>query len=225
MALIKLDKSILSIRGSYGGIYFTRDLSGQKIHSYPRRVRPYNPSFLGFGTDILSGMSALWHCILLAFFAASWIIFGTVHYFSRDPDDDKKISGFHWYMHYALLFPEQEGFPFWRPPKAPGDLPDSYATFDGYYMYQHTEDEWPDYCPAGYYYLEGVYGGKPYYRTTEPLYWYNWHNGTVWVLTPVLGVEEEYYTYTSTTGERGGYYWNPTQKKRSKVIIVPEGSW
>lgn len=229
MALVKTSNQISTIRGRCGGVYFKRDTSGRHVQTMPRSVR-YTRSpaqqgqwesmspFLGFGIKGFSGAAAFWLLALLGFYAAAWAEFAILYFFASDDGEKKRITGYNWYIYYALAFPECERPPFWQPPHSPGELPDYISTYQGTWTYEHSPLEWPEWCPAGYYWYRGEWNYKPSYRTDDYNY-YIWWNGTVWVQSKILGLEEPTTTFYSPGTEISARYYNPVQKKYSHVYL------
>lgn len=218
MVLAKLSNEIVSMRGRFGGVYFKTGPDGQHIQAMPRNVnytrslsqQGHGNFFDEVGASGIKGYSGsvgLWLAAFVAAFASLWAIFATMYYFHEKGKDPKKISGYNWYIHYALMFPEAERPPFWKPPHAPGKLPEYIVAYRGPWMYQHTPTEQPDYSP-GEYYWEGVeFNGRPSYHTDDGR-WYLWWRGDVWVLSLGFDYEDPPTTFYSTGTSRRGRYRN-----------------
>jgi len=233
MALAKLSNEIISIRGRFGGVYFKKSPDGQHIQAWPRLVNytrspaqrggfgPFSP-FLGFGIEGYSGSAALWLAALIATFGAAWAAYAIAYVFSKPGKEGKHISGYNWYIYYALAFAECEHPPFWKPPHSPGDLPAYIVAYRGRWQYEHAPDEWPAEA-CGDYYWEGIgWQGKPSYKTDD-FNWHIWWRGDLWVVSPGPGFEPEGLTYYRTELENGskitGYYKNPVTKKLAHVYF------
>lgn len=227
MALIKTSNEIETIRGRFGGVYFKTGPDGKHVQAMPRTVR-YTRSaaqkggygagleFSSFGIDGFSSLASLWMLALLAFFSAAWAAYALVFYFTTKTGERKRITGYNWYIHYGLAFPECERPAFWKPPHSPGDLPDLITVYKGRWTYEHPPTEWPADCCSGYFW-EGIeWNGKPSYKTDD-VKWLIWWNGIKWVLSPGLGYEPAGLTFYEMTGAMKGYYWNPVTKKYAHV--------
>lgn len=155
---------------------------------------------------------------LLGFYGALWLEYAITYYFMTEDQRKKKITGYNWFIYYALAFPEAQRPPFWKPPHSPGDLPDYICTYQGTWTYEHSPPEWPAWSPAGYYWYRGDFNGEPSYRTDNYNY-YLWWRGDVWVLSKVLGMEEPTTTFYSPTSEIRARYLNPVKNKRAHVYF------
>lgn len=227
MALAKTDNTILELRGRFGGVYFKKDAAGQHIQAMPRHVR-YTRSalqqggwgeespFLGFGVSGFSGASSLWLLALLAFFGAAWAAYAIANKFRTKKGEEKGITGYNWFIHYALAYPEMHRPPFWEPPHAPGDLPQVICTFQGTWHYEHAPPNWPYYCPSGYYWFKGWWGDCPYFGTDKND-WFLWFSEDRWVLGKTPGIEDPDTTFYSDGENIIDYYRNPVQKKWAHV--------
>jgi len=229
MAQVTLAHGIESVHGRFGGVYFKHSPDGQHIQAMPRAVRKsrmlYPRTFgesskwsMGFGISAFTGMAGLWMLALLSFFGAAWVAYALVFWFFDRSGARKKISGYNWYMHYAMMFPEEDWFPFWKPPRAPNDLPEYIATYEGMWMYEHTPPEWPADCCGGFYYPGMVWNGEPSFRTDD-YEWFLWWRGDVWVLSKSLGWEDPPTTFYSIDPGIRGYYKNTVTKKYGHVYF------
>ena len=207
MALVKTSNEIISIHGRFGGVYFKKDNSGQHIQAMPRRCRKANMRFpityggfrLGNRAANISSFSfcsGLWFLALLAFFAAAWATYALINAFREEDGQEKHITGYNWFIHYGMMFPETERPPFWEPPRAPGELPNHICTYQGFWTYEHSPPQWPEYAPSGYYWYAREWNGKPAYYRGEFGYAL-WWNGTHWVLSTDFGIEIAYYTFSN----------------------------
>lgn len=203
MVQVKLSNEIVSIHGKSGGNYFKSGSDGQHMQAMPRVVRYARSESQMFGIDGYSGMAALWQLALLGAFWAIWGAFALAHYFRG-----KRITGYNWYIHYWLLFPEAESLPFWKPPRAPGDLPAHIVTFQGRQMFRQHPDDWPADSPAGYYWETIPWKGKPAYRTDDIRH-FIWWNGTTWVLSQGIDFEPHGSTWYQHDPTIIGYFRNP----------------
>lgn len=218
MVQVKLSNEIRELRGKFGGVYFKTGRPGQHIQAMPRNIRYMRIGAQGRYRDAYSAAGAFWALALIAFFGTLWAAYALANLFTDRNGESKRISGYNWYVHYALTFPERDEFhPFWKPPHAPGDLPNYVTVYRGRWMYEHTPPELPDDCPGGYYWESPIpWNGKPAYRTDD----YNWHiwwTGTVWALSPAPGFEPADKTFYSSSGEITGWYDNPVTHKTAHV--------
>jgi hypothetical protein len=216
MALAKLSGAIVSIRGRFGGVYFKAGPDGQHVQAWPR-IRKYVRSpaqegawehmspFLGFGIKGFTGSAALWMAACVAFFGAAWAAYALVTLFMASGKEPKKISGYNWFIHYALAFPEAERPPFWKPPHAPGDLPHYISVYQGRYTYETSPDGWSDDCASAYYWPGMMWNGKRSYRDDD-FNWFLWWDGADWICSPSLDFKPPNKTFVSTTGDIRGYY-------------------
>jgi len=229
MALVKTSNEIESIRGRCGGVYFKKDRYGQHIQAMPRRCRKANmrTPVIYYGASLgnraaniksFSFASGLWALALLAFFSAMWAAYALAYYFTTHTGERKHITGYNWYIYYAMMFPETERPPFWKPPHAVGDLPDQICLFEGMWTYDHAPSQHPDYSPYGYYWYKQEWNGKPAYYRDEFGYAL-WWNGTNWVLSTDFGIEIPYYTFYSPGADIWARYHNPFQNRHAKVYI------
>lgn len=217
------------MRGRFGGVYFKTGPDGKHIQAMPRVWR-YTRSpaqqgkwetrspFLGFGMDAWTGASAIWMMALLAFWGAAWATFALIYYFTREPGDEKHITGYNWFMHYAMRFPEAERPPFWQPPHAPNDLPSFIALYKGMWTYEHDPLEWPADACTGYYWPSIPWNDKLSYKTDD-FNWHIWWKDPMWVVSPGPGFEPEALTFYSSGAEIVDYYRNPVTKKWTHVYF------
>lgn len=227
MAQIKLAPGIISIHGSFGGVYFKRGSDGQHVQAMPRAVRKYkmlyprtysrNPGWsMAYGINAFSGMAALWSLALLAFFGAAWAAYALVYMFIDPSGEKKRISGYNWYMHYAMMFPEADYFPFWKPPHAPDDLPHYVGVYRGHWQFEHIPFEWPVDCCGGFFWPGMDWNNKPSYRTDD-YEWFIWWRGDFWVVSKSLGWEDPPTTFYSPGTEIKAWYYNPVSKKYAHI--------
>ncbi|GAH56866.1 unnamed protein product, partial [marine sediment metagenome] len=100
-----------------------------------------------------------------------------VFWFTTKDGEKKKITGYNWYMHYAMMFPEADYWPFWQPPHAPGDLPHYVSTYRGRWTYEHSPLEWPVDCSAGMHWPGMEWNGEVSFRTDD-YEWFIWWRGS-----------------------------------------------
>ncbi|MBA7477989.1 hypothetical protein ES707_13404 [subsurface metagenome] len=229
MALAKLSGEIIHIRGRFGGVYFKKSPDGQHVQAMPR-VRNYARSpaqqggwgegspFMSMGIAGFSGAAGIWMLACLAFFSAAWAAYALVFWFTTKTGERKKITGYNWFIHYALRFPEAERPPFWKPPHAIGELPNFLVNYMGMWTYEHSPLEWPVECCSGMYYEGLPCNLKKSYRTDD-LKWFLWWKDPVWVLSPDLGFETPNLSFYSPDANIQGYYYNPVTKKYAHVYF------
>lgn len=227
MALIKTSSEIQSIRGRFGGVYFKTGQDGKHIQAMPR-VWDYarstaqlggfseESSFTSAGIHGYSGLAAFWGLALLGFFASAWAAYSLAHLFFGPNSQGKRITGYNWYLHYGLAFPECERPPFWKPPHSPGVLPNFIATFRGEWIYHEAPKDWPVDCCAGYYWPGVPWNDKPSYKRDD-LEWFLWWKDPNWVLSPGPGFEPAGKTFYSDASQINDYYYNPVTGHRSNV--------
>lgn len=229
MALIKLGPEITEIYGRFGGVYFKRGPDGQHIQAMPRIWHyPQSPAQLGewgegspFGSGGIkgfSGASALWMLALLGFFGALWTAWALANLFMTDRGEEKHITGYNWYIHYAMRFPEAERPPFWKPPHAINDLPAFIITYRDTWMYAHDPTEWPVSCPGDYYWRGTEFNGKPFYKNDD-LTWYIWWDNTNWIVSEGVDYKGVGMTFVSGGADIVDYYQNPVSKRYSHVYF------
>lgn len=218
MALIQTDDSIVEIRNRFGGVYFKKGPDGQHVQAMPRHVK-YQQSEIQFGgTSGFSSATWLWGLALLGWFASLWAAYALLYWFTKEEREPKRISGYNWYIYYAMQFPEAERPPFWKPPHEPGDLPDYIVTFKGYWTYEHSPPDHPAESPFGYYWRKGEWLGKDYYGTDD-FEWFVWWNGSKYVLSPSVDFEPPGLTFYSTGTNIIDYYNNPVTHSWAHVYI------
>lgn len=233
MALAKTSNEIISIRGRFGGVYFKKSPDGQHVQAMPR-VWNYTRSpaqigeadvAKGLGVSGIRGMSyasGLWHMALLAFFSAAWAAYALVYLFSRPGKEPKRITGWNWYIYYALTFPETQRPPFWKPPHGPQDLPHYIVTYQGLKTYTEAPPDWTADNPSDYYWPGLDWHGQPSYRNDE-ITWFIWWKAPTWIVSPGLDFEPAGETFYRTDlenhGKISGYYRNPVTKKTCHVYI------
>lgn len=210
MALIKTSTLIRSIRGRCGGNYFKRGTDGLHIQAMPRHVLyahtlPQSPGIGGFST-----MAPLWLMALCAYFASLWTAYALANLFTTKSGERKRISGYNWYIHYGLRFPETERPPFWKPPHAPGEMANFIATgYKDYGMYRISYEDWPEWYPFDFFWdRHMLFEGQPRYGT-DNFNWSLWWNGERWVVSPEAGMIAPDRTWYSPTHKINDYYHNP----------------
>ena len=218
MALAETDSSIISIRGRSGGVYFKKGRDSQHIQAMPRHVNYTHTGAQGEGINMFSAMAGYWMMALLAFFGAVWAAYAVAHIFYKAGKEPKKISGYNWFIYYAMMFPETVRPPFWKPPHRPGDLPDFIITTQGKWTYGHTPPEGPATFPSDYYWHWGTWNGKPCY-ITDSRQGVIWWDTTRWAVSTSLGYYVLDYTYYSDGVEIMDYYRNPDTGKYCHVYI------
>lgn len=216
MALVKLGGQIVSIRGRLGGVYFKSGPDGTHIQAMPRHVNRPHSMLAMAGIKAWTGMSALWSMALLLSYMAAWSIFALLHDYTSEDGEEKKLTAYNWYMHYAMMFPEAYTMPFWKPPHAPGDLPHYVTTGRGQWMFEHAETDWPADLAGGFYWPGMDYNGAPSFRTDD-YEWFIWWKDPVWVVSKSLGWEPAGTTFYSPDGEIEGWYKNPVTNRLTHV--------
>jgi hypothetical protein len=228
MAIFKLNSSISSIHGRFGGVYFKKDPSGQHIQAMPSCIRkismrePSTRMISGIGSrsdniTMFSSMAALWSVLLIALFGAAWAAWAAYNKYVTKNGEYKKITAYDWYMHYSMLDPQHDGTGFagppWKPPTTPYKVPLFYVTYKGRWMYEHIPTEWPDECPASYYHKFLPYNGKNAFQD-ENGKWFVWWRGDTWVISPEMAWEPEGLTFYKTLHPevKSGNYQNPITK-------------
>ncbi|GAH43658.1 unnamed protein product [marine sediment metagenome] len=189
MAQVKTDHSIVHIRGRYGGVYFKRGSPSQHIQAMPRHVNYARHGVQLRYTGAYTMMSFIWAMVLVAGFSLLWLAFALAWLFRKKGKEPKKISGYNWFIHYGLTREETDAPPFWKPPPSPSRLPDFYAVVEGMKQYHIAEHLWPLYFCGGYYYYEGTFNGRPWFKDPDRL-WYIWWKDPMWVISKTLGFEE-----------------------------------
>lgn len=229
MALVKLTGDIESIKGRFGGVYFKRGPEGQHVQAMPRTVKyvrsPAQQGQFGEGSPFgmsgikgFSGAAEIWLLALCAFFAASWWAYAWTWYFFKPGHEPKKISGYMWYIHYALLFPEEERPPFWMAPHSPYDLPDFMVTYEGMWTYRRDPTDWAVDVNSEYYYEAGVHGGKSYFRSSNGD-WFIWWSPPNWIISKGIGDLAGFTTFFKVGDPIDGRYENPVTGKFSIAYI------
>ena len=210
MALVKTTKAIVTIRGRCGGNYFKHSPDGQHIQAMPRHVKFAHSEARMFGVKGMSFASPIWMLALIAGYAIAWAGFAAYHYFTSETSGPHRISGYNWYIHYAMIFPETERPPMWRPPAGPYQLPNFIATgYRDLEMYYITQEQWPAWWPFDYFTDRGqTHLGDIVYETDNGI-WFLWWNGERWIVSRGAGNVEIGWTWFGTTFEINGQYHNP----------------
>lgn len=218
MVQVKLSNEILSIRGRFGGVYFKTGKPGQHIQAMPRIVKYTRSPLQTQSITGYSGAACFWIMALVAYFALDWAVFGASYLFAKPGKKAKRISGYCWYIHYALTFPETDEPHFWGPPHSPYDLPDYVCSSGTTWHLRYTPSEFPSDYPGGYYWKKEEWNGKPFYRTDDMI-WCLWWDDTRWALSLALGEYIENFTYYSPGDKIWDWYQNPDTGKRVHVYI------
>ncbi len=219
MVQIKLESSIREIRGQCGGVYFKTGRPGQHMQAMPRHVKYTRLGLQGRFRDAYSAAGIFWALVLVASFVTAWAAYALANLFIDRNGKSKRITGYNWYIHYALTFPEAEALPFWKPPHAMGVRPPYYAVVLGKWQYRLEEKDWPDYVCGGYYWDSGmVWNGEIVYRTDDGL-WFIWWKDPKWIISPAAGIEPANFTYVSDADKINDYYWNADKNIFAHVYI------
>ncbi len=229
MALVKTSSDIVFIKGQLGGVYFKRSPTGLHVQAMPRVVRyarsplqqggfgEHSP-FICSGISGFSAMSWIWMMALTVFFSAAWAAYAIAFYFTTRDGEEKRITGYNWFVSYAFMFPEEQHPPFWKPPHAPGDLPDLIVLYKGLWSYEHAPIGMPnEYCTDYYWESRWVYG-KPSYVNDDKT-WYIWWGDPYWTVSPEPGVVVPGVTFFNDVPDIRGYYRNPWTKKYAHVYL------
>lgn len=218
MVQIKTDNTIISMRGRFGGVYFKKGQS-QHIQAMPRIVNYPRVGAQGAFRDGFSELAALWMLALLGFWAASWAAYALIHLIgtTRRPEP-KRVSGYNWFIHYGMMFPEEQRPPFWKPPHSPHDLPDYVITAGNRRFYYQTPDQFPPETPCNYFWDFMPINGKPSYKDDDNL-WYLWWHDPDWAVSQAAGAITPLSTFFSQTPEIVGWYRNPWSGKRCHVYV------
>lgn len=218
MAQAKLGNQIVSIRGRYGGVYFKTGRPGQHIQAMPRHVNYTRAGKQLALTEGFSAMSAFWALACLVFFGAAWAAFALLYLFTDKRGETKRITGYNWYIHYALTFPETDEPHFWGPPHAPYDLPDYVCSSGTSWHLERAPPQWPGDYPGGYYWAQFPWNGKMFYATDDKN-WSIWWKDPFWCVSPDPGFEPPDKSYYSSGDEICDWYKNPVTNKRCHVYI------
>lgn len=229
MALIKLGPEIISLRGRCGGIYYKKDKSGQHIQKMPRYWNytrtpaqvggwGWGSPFAASGISGFSGASLFWLAALVASYAIIWALFALAYLFYTLKGERKRITGYNWYLHFALGYPRAKRPPLWKPPKTPTEFPDRIAVYEESWSYERREIDFPDESPTAYYDFGGFFNGQNYYLAKEEG-WELWWKDPVWVLSPGRGQEPAGKTYYSEGAESVGIYINPVTGSNTHVSL------
>lgn len=216
MAQVKLSNQIVTIRGRCGGNYFKTGDS-QHIQAMPRVTRYTRTPAQTGNISMFSTMAVFWMLLGLAFWWSAWAAYALIYTIStRRRPSPHKITGYNWFIHYAMMFPEEERPPFWKPPHAPGDLPEYIITSGGRFEYYHEQPDWPLDRPADYFWDWMPVNMKPCYKDDFSK-WFLWWNDPTWVVSRDAGFLTPGFTYYGQQPEIKGWYKNPDNKKRCHV--------
>lgn len=229
MALVKTDNTILSIRGRFGGVYFKTGPDGQHVQAWPRNIKyTRSNAQMGSGSIIphssasgIAGYSAvayLFGLACIAAFALIWAAFGLAYLFLTKGRELKHITGYNWFMHYGLAYPEENRPPYFRPPHSPSERPSFIALYKDEWTYHHAPEDWPDECPSNNYYEWEIYNDRLSYRADEGK-WSIWWKDPVWVISPGTGWEPAGKTFYSPGGLITDYYLNPVTGSKTHVFL------
>lgn len=218
MVRVKTTDKILSIHGRCGGNYFKTEKGQIHLQRMPRHVRrAHSPAALP-GINRFSGVAAIWGLLLMAGFWLAWQAFAAIYTFVDDDGNEKQITGYNWYIYYAMLLPEEERLPYWKPPHSPGELPEYIASYKGIWTFNHAEEDWPAHSPSDYYWPRMEWNGKPAYGTDDNE-WFLWWNGTEWIISPGFDYEPLGLTWHSGGDNIQGWYTEPVSHDRTHVYI------
>lgn len=229
MVLAKTSNGIISIHGRFGGVYFKAGKDGQHIQAMPRIVKyvrspaqigsawtPTSPAMGGIAG--YTQAAALWIAVLVASAAYLWIAFAALYLFIKGRDKPKKITGYNWYIHYALAYPELGRPPYWKPPNSPTDLPHLMTLYKGLWTYNHPETEWPAECGSGYYYRGETWNGKTSYHRDDQM-WFLWWHDPEWIMSRGLGIIFAGITFYSEDPFPISTYHNPDTGSFAVVVL------
>lgn len=189
MALVKTDKTILSIRGSFGGVYFKKDNSGQHVQAKPRHV---HNSFGGMGS-VITGMApfskgdmtlswsmgvAAWVFLILLGLTMPWVNWSEIFLYMEGEHPPQKLTGYNWFLHFNVIRCAKKKPTWWTPPKTPYNLPDGISTAI-FPQLDHMN-----------FYVAGFYNGDTYFKSHDGN-WFNWWSGSSWIISPKLGEAED----------------------------------
>jgi hypothetical protein len=212
MALVRANQHIQAIRGRFGGVYFKTQKGQIHCQAMPRAIAGIGFNLISEGINRWTMAAGMWSTVLLLMLAEVWAEFARTYLVEGVDGVAHEITGYMWYMKYAMMYPETVHEPFWQPPHNPGDLPYFVITYQGRWLYDHTPDQWPDDCCAGYYWKFTTYNGQWAYETDDHM-WDLWWNGTDWVISPALGIVIPGKTFYSMDHKLQDYYKNPDTHK------------
>lgn len=218
MAVVKTDGTLRALRGRCGGVYFKTQRGKILIQAMPRHVKYAHPPAQSVGIGAYTDMSAIWMMALLGAFWAAWQLFALVHLFTDKRGEKKNITGYNWFLHFNMLFPEEIRPPMWKPPNAPYALPDFICTYQQRWIYEHTPGTWPVYCPADYYY-EFMMGPEKMTYSNATHTWFLWWDAPRWILSIDVGVTPAETTFYGTGPNPVGLYHNPFQNKYANMYL------
>jgi hypothetical protein len=185
MPLIKLDNSLSSIRGRFGGTYFTHSRYGQQSKSFPRVIRSplrtaSNINILGF-----TGLKAIAALLAILYLLAGWVFFAGQWMHETEKNRLIKMSWWNWFVHFNLMR-VINGLPaFLEAPHSPQELPD--FVFFGMFFGELNLNT----------YLRGYYNLKPVFWHDDGD-WAIWYEGGIWYVSREPGVtfpETFWYRY------------------------------
>lgn len=217
MALIKTDNTIISIKGKFAGTYFKSGKDGIHCQAWPKQRSFTRSAQVTYGIMAFSSCASAWVLLLIVAWAAAWSLFGAENYYEMPNGLRKRISGWMWFVHINMRFPECQQLPMWKPPFSLSDFPDIYVVFRGYWSYNNPVEEWPEYSPMGYFWKSGSINGRYYYEDEKRI-WYLWWNGRQWIISRTLGFYEPCFTWYGETKYMYGRFREPCSGHSSKAF-------
>jgi hypothetical protein len=194
MALMKMSGDIIELRGSFGGVYFKKDNSGQHIQGALRHVKSHQGSHIdrfgegppGIPYDLYVKMftllAARWWILVAAQIILPWTRWANEQVLEKTHGHPERITNWMWFVHYNQMRQVHGLPPYPYPPKSQQIIP----------TYVSQGSKWPD--DTMMFYNTGIWDGEPYYVDEQTKLVLFWHAGGWYIaqelIWPIVG---DYY--------------------------------
>lgn len=210
MAQIKLDHTIVDIKGKMGGIYFSRDNSGLHIRAMPRNWRKQSFSTPMIMKNSPKGSRAAYiksFTVITKFYAAAaisaaiidWIKFASEWEYIDQNGKKKKLSWWQWFIKFGIDRAVSNYWPMIRPPRSPKKLP----------PYLMAGNYWTNEIVNVYLWTYPIEGYECYKVDVTAENWrtfYIWKYKGFWVISRQPGPPLEGHYWVQTEGHFTGEY-------------------
>ena len=102
MALVKFGNGVESMRGQFGGVYFTSDSSGHHIQSMPRNVRYAREGQQQQNINNFTSLGLIWAGVVAIGLWVLWVAYAAVHWWITKRGDKVKLTGWNWFVHWNM---------------------------------------------------------------------------------------------------------------------------